>query len=205
MSRIKNNIEIVPEQKVGRHTSAEAHRELENESQAIEVFKRACDRLLNVNKWRDYAGIGASFELMDPSGKPLDRNAKIGDFVRIDIPGPGTKSGKGYDWVEIEAFYSTEEPERNSNLFSIRFRPVASPMENSGDESHFYTDEATSTYLIQRKGNLVTAAEKGRNEVPNDKTDSALDNIRNKVVGSVASFGLSEPQWKILMEGLLED
>ena len=58
------------------------------------------DRLQNVNQWKEYAGnISADFRLVDKAGREVQRQAKKGDYFKIDIPGPGSQSGDGYDWV----------------------------------------------------------------------------------------------------------
>lgn len=68
----------------------------------------------------------------------------------------------------------------------------------------FFTSEATSTFQVKRIGQTVYAEEHGRNEVPNKDTSFATDNIRNTFVGWSAKIGLSYPQWKSLVEGIVE-
>jgi len=201
----ENKHKIVPPQEKGRKTSAEAHRDCLSREGAVEVYQEARRRLLDINRWDEYAGAAsATFRLTDLLGNEIDRSPEIGDLIRINLPGPGSVSGEGYDWVEIETYIETIDSGRDTDLFAFRVRPA--PMPGSGDEvpAHFYTEDATSTFLIQRAGNKVTAAEKGRNEVPNTDADSIRDKIRNTVVGASASIGLAFPQWKSLMEGLLE-
>jgi hypothetical protein len=54
-------------------------------------------------------------------------------------------------------------------------------------------------------GTIVTAEEHGRNEVPNTDTSSTIDNIRNTLVGWSARIGLSYPQWKSLVKGIIDN
>jgi hypothetical protein len=62
---------------------------------------------------------------------------------------------------------------------------------------------ATSSYIIERNGDIVTARYHGRNEISNIATASTLDNIRNATIAVGASIGLSEVQWSALLKGLL--
>lgn len=67
----------------------------------------------------------------------------------------------------------------------------------------FFKDLATSTFQIKQIGHEVYAQEHGRNEVPNTATHSFGDNLRNRLVGWTAKIGLSYPQWKSLIKGLV--
>jgi len=51
----------------------------------------------------------------------------------------------------------------------------------------------------------VIARYHGRNEGVNTDTDSMIDNMRNAAVGLGAKFGLSYPQWKSLVAGLVSE
>ena len=54
---------------------------------------------MDVSKWHELSGeILAKFQLIDASGAELSEGAKEGDYIRINITGPGNKSGEGYDW-----------------------------------------------------------------------------------------------------------
>jgi hypothetical protein len=96
--------DIVPEQMKGMESNTESARTLDHAKQAMDFFEVVKKRLRNVNHWHAYAGVGtADFRLTDDNGHELDRPVEKGDFFRIDIPGPGTKTGEGYDWVQVEA------------------------------------------------------------------------------------------------------
>ncbi len=97
------------------------------------------------------------------AGRAVERNADEGDFVRIDIPGPGTRIGHGYDWVIIEAL--VEEAGAGAEVISMRVRPAAHPLGDDERVAHFLKSCATSTFQVRRVGNCVSAEEHGRNEV----------------------------------------
>ena len=204
MERKTPHTKIVPPQEKGRKTSAEAHIDNPTRDEAIVVYQEAKRKLMDINQWDEYAGAASgTFHLTDPMGNLVDRIPQMGDLIRINIPGPGPISGDGYDWVCIEAYLETIDHERDLDLFAFRVRPVPYPFSEDEVPAHFYSDETTSTFLLQRAGTRVTAAEKGRNEIPNTETENIIDKIRNSAVAFGASMGIAIPQWKALMEGIL--
>ena len=198
-------IKIVPENIKGKHTDVEHSITLEDREEALEAFKRAYKRMLNVNIWHELIGFAsAHFSLTDQQGNEASRLAKLNDYVRIDIPGPGPSAGDGYDWVYIEALENNIDPSVNHEAIGIRMRSCKKPNHHSKDIAHFFTGDATSTIIIQRKNNTVSAAFHGRNEVLNTDTDSVKDKIRNTLMGAGAMIGLSELQWATLIKSLLK-
>lgn len=193
---------IIPKQYTGTSMDALEEQISSSTEEAIALFKQASAKLLSVNDWGKYAGM-SNFQLMDPHGIKAERNAEEGDYIRIDIPGPGTSVGKGYDWVRIQEIKNIEESELQ--ILAITVRPCAHPLEIEGKTAHFLKDTATSTFVVKRYGLRITAEEHGRNELPNTETGSLYDKGRNFVVGMAAKLGLSYPQWKSLVKGLLED
>src|SRR5688572_7985592 len=104
MADIKKKKPTVPKQKEGAQKDIEHVVEAADEDAARKLFMIARNRLVNVNQWQKYAqGISATFQLTDQEGRELDRTGEKGDYFKIDLPGPGSAEGKGYDWVRIEA------------------------------------------------------------------------------------------------------
>lgn len=190
----------VPLQRTGKEMDVVEKLEVNSVAEANYFFQIVKNRLLDVNQWGKIAGM-SDFALTDKDGNPVHRNATGGDFIRIDIPGPGTKAGGGYDWVRIEEVRLYKE--HDAEILSMRARPSENPAIDRMDTAHFLTPEATSTFQVKRFGNTIYAEEHGRNEVPNTDTKSIADNLRNSVVGWAASMGLSYPQWNSLVKGLL--
>lgn len=192
----------VPVQTIGSEMNAVENVQCSSVAEAKEFYQAVKNRLINVNAWAAMASLPMSaFRLFDYAGRPVERNASEGDFIRIDIPGPGTKTGQGYDWVIIEAL--VEESGTKAESISMRVRPAAHPLSEDEHIAHFLKSCATSTFQIKRVGNCVSAEEHGRNEVANLDTGHLLDNIRNAIVGVSAKIGFSYPQWKSLVVGLL--
>ena len=203
---------LLPTQVKGTSTQTSWEVAANREEDARHVFQRAAERLLDVNQWTDMCGyLAAGFQLTDDRGEPLQGHAAVDDFIRIDIPGPGPREGKGYDWVKIERI---EQPANGTSdgLFLIQVRPSSAPAAASGFGSsgaagmpaHFLEESATSTFVLEWKGKTVTMTVYGRNEVPNTHVPDEQDKMRNAVVGTLGAIGLSKLQWKSLVKGMLE-
>jgi len=190
-----------PPQKEGKQL--DCHEPLEfpslSESQAFYLIARK--RLLDINCWHEISeSPSAKFCIIDADLGRRDRQAQEGDFIRIDIPGPGLPSADGYDWVQIERIEESESATKREICLTLR--PCADPTNNSSDIAHFFKNLATSTLLIQQNYNKVNIHYAGRNELVNLENESISDNIRNFFVGVFAKVGASYPQWKALIKGI---
>lgn len=194
----------IPEQHEGVAVNVEDAVAFDNEAEAQQFFQQVKERLLNVNAWHQIAGsLSADFKLTDAQGNEITRKPQRGDYFKINIPAPGLLTGEGYDWVRIEEV--EEEAEVVDETAIIRVRPASSPVNENKDVAHFYTDHATSNFIVKREGSKVTAGVYGRNEKPNvEEANSLLDKARNAIVGAGGVTGFSKLQWKALVNGLLE-
>ena len=195
----------VPPQHTGIKTDVMHTVTCSDTSDAKVLFDKAKERLLHVSDWKAICGkSSADFMLTDANGQTINRAAQRGDKFRIDIPAPGTRAGNGYDWVEVEEI--SIDSAANSDSVAMRVRPTVNPLTppDENDTAHFYTGDATSTFIVQRVGDTVTAEIHGRNEKPNtSETNSLLDKARNALVAIGAIAGLHKPQWNALAKGLL--
>jgi hypothetical protein len=197
---------IIPANVEGKKNDLDSSVTLPDREQAIKCYKRACKRLLNPVEWHEISGpLSAEVKLCDSKGEELKRLAKVNDLFCIDIPGPGPAAGKGYDWVTVEAIEDETNPGNQEESLSMRLRPCPAPGKEKNEPAHFFHEGATSSFIINRKGNVVIASYHGRNELPNINTDSTADNLRNGVVASGALLALSEVQWAALLKGLLQE
>lgn len=195
--------DLIPEQHTGSESNTEAEVLFSTEQDAQQFFEVACQRLVNVNEWHQLAGTGsAEFILCDSQGHELARTAQQGDYFKIDIPGPGTATGDGYDWVQIEAIERIESPEEEALV--IRVRPASNPHNSKEDTAHFFTEEATSSFMVRRQGLKVKAEVHGRNEKPNTKAEAIVDKARNAAVATGAITAFSKLQWTKLVNGLVK-
>ncbi|WP_316786793.1 hypothetical protein [Pedobacter frigiditerrae] len=195
--------QLIPKQEIGSEMDAVSSISFETLAEAITFFVIAKKRLADVSNWSRVCGTEATtFELLNTLGSAPAELGE-GNLIKIDIPGPGTGIGGGYDWVKIEKIESGEN--LNEQFFGFRVRPCANPDKPLAGTAHFFKDSATSTFLVRLAQNTVYAEMHGRNEVPNTADASFFDGLRNMTVGYTAKIGLSYPQWKLLVDGLVRE
>ena len=196
---------IIPENISGKPNDLNTSVTFLTPDDAQNCFSRAGIRLLAPAAWHKLCGpLSASFTLTDAGGIEVRRPARIGDYIRIDIPGPGTIAGDGYDWVKVEIIKEGSNPNEDEQTIGMRVRPCKNPQKTGLDIAHFFQGIATSTFIIRKKANTVTASYHGRNEIPNIDMNKTIDTIRNTIVTSGALAGLSEMQWKTLIRSFIE-
>ena len=194
---------IIPPQYTGTQIEVDATVELKDIDEARAFYIVAKSRLLQVNNWHHVAGIiSARFQLIDAAGNEVDRHAAKNDYLKIDIPGPGSTEGGGYDWVMIEALYEVRDAENES--IGFRVRPCKNPFENKNKIAHFYAEEATSNFIVIREGTNVIAWVVDHNLMPNDDAGSLVDKIRDAAVGIGALTLFSKIQWQRLVDGIIK-
>lgn len=198
----RTKMAAVPEQRDGRLINAETTKEMPDTAAATDLFQIAKARLLNVNGWKQLAGNAlAEFRLTNHLGLDIAGPAEEGFYFKIDIPGPGTKAGEGFDWVTVENV-ETHISEGEESI-AVTVRPAANPTSSDPSTAHFYSDESTSTFIVSRKNTIVTALVADRNIKPNPSAKALTDQIRNAIVGTAGMFSFSKVQWKSLTDGLL--
>ena len=197
---------LVPENIEGKPVDIEKTVQRSSAEEALDTYNTAKTILLRPFLWQSLPGFeGASFELEKADSADESGVMQKEDFIKIDIPGPGPHSGEGFDWVTVEMIEENFDPEAD-NSFGIMVRPCPEPAnKRSNIAAHFFKDKATSTFIVKRIHNTVTAYYYGRNEVPNLKGASLFDKLRNAFVSLGALAGISNLQWKLLINGLLKD
>lgn len=192
------------EQKVGGFHDTDSKKCFDSTEEAKSNYTALRDRFFNFNEWHTYAGeLTATFIHYNAKGQEIQRSPEVGDFLKIDIPGPGSTAGKGFDWVKITKI--DEKPYDNDARCLIVCVPSINPLADYvEDVAHFYSDKASSNFVIRRIGNCLYAEIHGRNEVGNVKTKNIPDQIRNAVVSLMGRAGLAKIQWKNLANGLLQ-
>ena len=196
---------IIPPQKEGGKKDIEHVVTAADDDDARKLFVIARNRLLEVNRWHEISStVSAKFHLTDANGSEVNRTVEKDDHIKIDVPGPGPAEGKGFDWVVIEAIEEKSDTSGPYESIGIRVRPTSDPTKKGENVAHFFNSDATSTFLVERRGKTVSASVFGRNEKPNTKdTTNVVDKVRNAVIGTGAIMGLSNIQWKSLVIGLI--
>lgn len=195
----------IPKQQVGKKIDAAHDVTFHSIQDARDFYYIVRNRLLAINHWSRIAKLPMStFQLIGPRGESDIPMARVGDYIKIDIPGPGPSNDQHVDYVRIEEIKETDTPE--IQLLTLRLRPSEEPGANSTAEvQHFFSQVSTSNFQIQRDGKTITASYFGRNEVINTDVDALSDQLRNRVVGWAAKLGFSYPQWDALVKGLVDD
>jgi hypothetical protein len=163
---------------------------------AEDWFVDAKERLMAVNNWKKWTVMtSADFKLTDSHGNAVNRRARKGDHIRIDLPSSFDMEG-GFDWVTIEAIEYDDYPDFSTETFAMRLRPSIHPQDKKG---HAVLDspgnDATSTFVIERRGKRLSATYHGRNE--------AEHNDSNVMVGTIAWLGMSDVQCAALVKGFV--
>lgn len=198
--------ELIPTQQVGQQTDACKEEVFSSPDEAKKAYNAAKICLLDVNQWHKISSVEASrFTLFNKNGEPLFRSAQESDYMRIDIPGPGTEEGKGYDWVCIEHLESFSSVESDVDFTLFVARPCAVPGSAERNTAHFFTEQATSTFLVFRRSNVLSAEVHGRNEVANIAGKNLADKARNLMVNGGSSIGMSYAQWHLLVSGIIAE
>ncbi|MBV4355773.1 hypothetical protein [Pinibacter aurantiacus] len=193
------NEKDIPEQTKGSSKDIQEVAHCKTADEAQWLFNQGRYKLLNVNNWNEWCGNdGADFCLMDETGEHLEGVANEGDFIRIDIPGPGSNEGSGYDWVKIVDIKDRE------GIFTMTVKPASDPNAETEDTAHFFDKDASSTFEVSLHDNDVLAAVHGRNEKPNTEVQNFFDKIRNFIVGKTAIAGFANLQWSRLVKGVLD-
>lgn len=194
---------VIPEQFEGKKLDCFETVHFDTASDSLGFYGIAKQRLLDINNWDNITGIpSATFRLMNSEYQTLDRKIEVGDYIRIDIPGPGLPSSKGYDWVRVENI--EEEKTENCQRMALTLRPASDPTNTNPDTAHFFKALATSTILVEQNYLSVSARYAGRNEIVNTENTKFTDNLRNFLVGIGAKLGASFPQWKALVSGIVK-
>lgn len=161
------------------------------ENEAKEAFLKSEEKLFDVNGWSEIGGINSTFTLYSPYGQPVKgRKASVGDYIKIELPGAPIEN-----WVHVVNI--------NDDETGIEFtvRPSAKPEEKQepGEEEetkHFFTDEATSTFRVERAGNKIIAYELGLNEVINNSGEESGDRgVLNTLIAEGGWAFFQKLQW----------
>jgi hypothetical protein len=196
----------IPAQQEGEQTDVIHFVDCDTREQAHELFLLAKTKLKDVSNWHEFSGPGSSkFTITDAQGNDEYKIAEKGDHFYINLPAPGSLAGDGLEWVRIESIEDVEDAKAENEFIAMTVRPVANPRHPDKATAHFFSHASTSTFIIERYLNHVSAAVHGRNETPNNHDTGIYDSVRNTIIALTARAGLSGPQWKKLVVGLLDE
>jgi hypothetical protein len=191
----KDKRSVIPRQEKGVKSTTVRKEVYRTIDEANHVFYSVKKRLLDINNWGKYSS--AHYELIRSDGSYKNGTAEETDIIKIDIPGPSSTRGEGYDWVQIEKIKETED------LFAIEVRATSRPGSNDQTAAHFYTHETTNTFSVEKKGKQVICQVNGRNMIFNLKHKNLFDKIRNFITGLFSEGGGSKILWKDFLYHLM--
>lgn len=191
---------LIPEQRTGGYSDTVSSEKFDSSLQAQHHFSLVKHRFFDIKKWSEYAKVpGAEFQLYNAAAAETDGKPQVGYYFRITMPFPKNPAGQESDWVQVE------EIQEGENFAAMRVRPVHSPLGSETEETHFFQDEATSTFIVKCVADEVFAEVHGRNEKPNISAEyGIIENIRNAAVAIGGMLFGSKFQWKSLTAGLVE-
>lgn len=198
--RIKH---LVPENTFGSKNDCVSFLKCASEDAAIVQYDRCKEALLNVNHWHLLTGgRSAHFNLTDKNGTNIDGLIMLESIIKILMPGPKNKVGGDFDWVQVTKL--DEEISGHQSLFILQLQPIRCPRISDKTATHFYTENASNTFILVKQKQKVQLSVHGRNEIPNLKIRGFINKLRNYFVAHGGIFGGSRIQWKTLIEAIIE-
>lgn len=196
---------LIPKNFKGKSVDLEESIIAPSANNAKEIYRQACERLQCPATWHELAGeFGAVFTVKKAGSDETKNTISVNDFIQVDIPAPGPAAGDGHDWVKVETIDQDFDKDAEES-FGLLVKVTSNPSTPGDDIAHFFGREASSTWVVKRKGNTVTASYHGRNETPNTESEGIGDKLRNSIVAIGAMAGISALQWTALLKGLLKE
>lgn len=93
----KNLYDIIPVNVTGKPLDLEKTIAKKTIEEAIETYDGAYYKLRHPGLWKNFSGAaGTEFILVKGGHNANIRAVESGDFIKIDLPGPGPESGDGF-------------------------------------------------------------------------------------------------------------
>jgi hypothetical protein len=137
---------LIPENVKGKKNDLFESLHVQTEEQAQNIFQQAINRMSNPFRWHELTDLPAKFLPATDAEIDLAHPLQEGNFFRIEIPGPGTNNGSGYDWVRVEAVEDKRNPQADLESFGMTFRACSNPFNGSMVTAHFFKSLATSSF-----------------------------------------------------------
>ena len=196
-AKIQNLLQQAAQRNDSLTSIAEATRVCADEKQAEELFLYFREKLRRIEYWNASSPI-SSFKLFDENGELQPKQpAAAGNFIKITLPG----SGKN-DWVRIVEIHDA------SNECVVTVRPSSDPTDktNETNVSHFFTDDSTNNFCLQKTGEKLKFYVIGLSEKTNtEETGGLLETVRNVATANAGRYlGIQKTQWTTFCENFLD-
>jgi hypothetical protein len=174
-----------------------ATRSCSSETEAKNVFQRLIQKLFNIEQWNAESNL-SSFALFDENGfAKMEKIAAVGDFIRITLPG----SGKN-DWVKIVEIHDAADE------IVLTVQPSSNPTdkEDNSTTSHFFTNDSTNNFCLQKNGIKLNFYVIGLGEKSNtEDTSGIVETVRNFATANIGHFlGIQKAQWQNFCDNFVE-
>lgn len=191
---LKRKIKVI-EGEESRNQHFSSQNDFPDEATAREAFKRAKEKLFDVNKWSALPGFSSEFKLYNDRGELRSaKKPEPGDYLLINLPKPAPSN-----WVKIT------EVKEEEDMAEFTVSPSEDPKEKGTRQiKHFFIDEATSTFRVSREQRSIFAHEIGRNIAINNEGEEAGDRkVINTLIAGGGWAGLQKLQWEKLTDYLV--
>jgi hypothetical protein len=167
------------------------------EPAARQAFERATQKLFGVEAWSDISALSSTFTLYDAAGnRKTAQTPQVGDYISIELPGPFPQN-----WVQVTEIHTG----KNEAQFTVKPSQSPQPEDSPQEVKHFFTAEASSTFLVKLEGNILSAYEIGKDEVVNNQGAQAGDRpVVNTLVAAGGWAGFQKLQWQLLTDYLVD-
>lgn len=184
----------------GHHDSSQT-KTFATKEECTQFFKNVKEVFFNISNWEHLFDNATKFSLVDKNGDVTLLPPALGDLIKIKIPGPSNKTGKGYDWVQIVEIKVVDENNVESYLITV------SPTHPPGTQTtaHFFQSTAKNYFSIKKYNLEIVAEVHGRNEIVNYRNLPVIDKIRNFFVAKGGVFGLSKIHWELWVQNILDE
>jgi len=174
-----------------------ATRNCSSETEAKNVFQRLIQKLFNIEQWNAESNL-SSFALFDENGfAKMEKIAAVGDFIRITLPG----SGKN-DWVKIVEIHDAAD----EIVLTVQPSPNPTDKEDNSTTSHFFTNDSTNNFCLQKNGIKLNFYVIGLGEKSNtEDTSGIVETVRNFATANIGHFlGIQKAQWQNFCDNFVE-
>ena len=171
-----------------------SHQTFSDEEAAIRAFEKSKTKLFQVEQWSELPGLTSRFELYNSRGERYEADKpQVGDFIRILLPVPTPEN-----WVKVT------DVQEHQDVAEFTVHPSKDPRESEEDVEHFFVDEASSNFKVERKGNVIYAYEIGKNEgINNQGKEAGERDVLNTLLSEGGWMLFQEMQWKKLTRYLV--
>lgn len=173
-------------------------KKFDDEEAAINIYKQQKEKLLDIDYWTSLSDIeNLEFSHYDGNGEKVRRKCKIGDFVKVVLPGPLPEY-----WVRIENI--TEEAEKVVVVLKPSYDPTKRPVEKEVT-AHFFDRDTLNIITFERDRDKLSAEVRGIAAVVNNQGTEAGDKeIVNTTVALGGWLGMQKRQWESFTKSLAE-